>query len=94
MSNPLKITGVIFTVFLLALAGCDLGGGEVGVTGITLSESSVSIVVGSDEQLSASVEPADATNQSVTWESSNDAVAEVDADGLVSASRLEARPSP
>ena len=40
-------------------------------------------MVGSTEKLTASIEPADATDQSVSWSSDNESVATVDADGLV-----------
>ena len=53
----------------------------VHVTGITLSPSNGDIAVGEQLQLTATVLPASATDQSVTWTSSNDAVATVDGTG-------------
>jgi uncharacterized protein YjdB len=41
------------------------------------------MIVGATEQLTATVEPADATDSSVRWSSDNESVATVDADGLV-----------
>ncbi|WP_054957422.1 leucine-rich repeat protein [Paenibacillus dakarensis] len=56
----------------------------VKVTGVTLNQGSLNLVVGgTPEKLVATVAPADATNQDVTWESSNPAVAEVDDNGVV-----------
>ncbi|UXX79187.1 Ig-like domain-containing protein [Reichenbachiella carrageenanivorans] len=55
------------------------------VTGISLSESSQSLEVGDNHQLTAVIAPANASNKSVTWSSSNSAVASVGANGLVSA---------
>ena len=50
----------------------------VAVTGVELNKTSTSIEVGATETLTATVAPADATNKSVTWTSSNEAVATVD----------------
>jgi len=55
---------------------------SVSVTGVTLSKTTTSLTVGDTETLTATIAPADATNQNVDWTSSNDAVATVD-DGLV-----------
>jgi hypothetical protein len=57
---------------------------RVPVTGIALDQSSLSMTVGDIEPLSATVSPADATNQNVTWTSSDSNVATV-VDGLVEA---------
>ena len=58
---------------------------KVAVTGISLDKTSETIAVGATLQLTATVKPGDATDKSVTWSSSDPAVAEVDANGLVSA---------
>ena len=57
---------------------------EVPVTGITLEPTSVTIEVGQTAKLTATVSPADATNATVTWSSSNESVATVD-NGTVTA---------
>lgn len=56
----------------------------VNVTGIKLNKTSTSILVGSTETLTATITPDNATNKSVTWASSNTAVATVD-NGVVTA---------
>jgi uncharacterized protein YjdB len=56
---------------------------NVPVTGVTLNPTTLSIVEGNEAQLSATVAPADASNKSVTWSSSNTNVATVNATGLV-----------
>lgn len=61
------------------------GGGDVPVTGVTISPKTVSITVGATSQLSASVSPANATNKSVTYKSSDVTIATVSATGLVTA---------
>lgn len=50
---------------------------------VSLNRTSVSIKVGATSKLTATVAPADATDKSVTWISSNKAVAAVDGNGLV-----------
>ncbi len=53
------------------------------VTGITLSETSITLQPDETMYLTATVEPADADNSAVTWASSDDAVATVINNGLV-----------
>ncbi|MBK1878491.1 Ig-like domain-containing protein [Pelagicoccus mobilis] len=57
---------------------------NVAVTGVDLTPSAVSIVEGDTVQLTAGVLPANATNQAVSWSTSDATVATVDANGLVS----------
>lgn len=59
--------------------------GPVAVTGVALNKTATSIEAGQSEQLTATVEPANADDPSVTWSSSNTAVATVDQNGNVSA---------
>ena len=58
--------------------------GNIKVSGISLDRSSISVSIGSSEQLNASVKPENAQNKTVHWESSNPAVASISA-GLVTA---------
>lgn len=59
------------------------------VTAITLNKTATTITAGQTETLSvSSVTPDDATDQTVTWSSDNEAVATVDADGKVTAVAL------
>ena len=53
------------------------------VMGITISDNSIMLYPNKTKQLKASVTPADADNQSIVWESSDDDVATVNATGLV-----------
>lgn len=55
----------------------------IPVLTVSVTSPSPSINVGSTSQLSVVIGPANATNQSVTWSSSNVGVASVDANGLV-----------
>ena len=56
----------------------------IAVTGITLSQTSVSLEVGGKVSLTATVSPSDATDKTVTWTSSNSSVASVSG-GVVTA---------
>lgn len=58
---------------------------SVAVTGVTVAPTTVSVVEGATEQLTATVAPANATNPAVTWSSNAEAFATVDANGLVTA---------
>jgi uncharacterized protein YjdB/glycosidase len=55
----------------------------VPVTGVSVTPTTATVNAGLTTQLTATVAPANATNQSVTWTSSNTAVATVSATGLV-----------
>lgn len=64
-------------------ASCS--GSAVAVTGVTLSPSIATLNVGATLQLSTTVLPSNATNKSVTYDSSNTGVATVNSSGLVTA---------
>jgi uncharacterized protein YjdB len=55
----------------------------VAVTGVTLDESAIEVGIGSSQQLTATVAPENATDKSVTWESSDEGIATVSASGNV-----------
>ena len=55
------------------------------VRGVSLDRSALTLIEGGTAQLTATVEPIDATNQNVTWSSSAPGVATVDASGNVTA---------
>ncbi|MCR4654664.1 MAG: Ig-like domain-containing protein [Lachnospiraceae bacterium] len=63
----------------------ERGAEDVRVTGVTLSSESISLKPGDSSTLKAAVKPDDATNKNVTWSSSDESVATVDADGKVTA---------
>ncbi len=57
----------------------------VAVTGVSVNPTTATVGLGSTQQLNAIIAPANATNQNLTWTSSNTAVATVNASGLVTA---------
>ena len=57
----------------------------VGVTGVSLSPTELSLKTGGSSQLTATVAPSTATNKNVSWSSSHTNVATVSSSGLVSA---------
>lgn len=63
----------------------DTGNQTVNVTGVHLNMSTVSLNVGSTQQLIASIQPANATNQNVTWSTTSSSIATVSSTGLVTA---------
>ncbi|MDB4293495.1 Ig-like domain-containing protein, partial [Maribacter sp.] len=56
----------------------------VPVTGISLAPNPLALDVGQTGQLNATVSPGSSTDQTLSWSSSNEAVATVDTNGLVS----------
>lgn len=71
------------TIYLenVSTGGCN----DFGVTGVVVIPETASIVVTETYQLTANIFPKGATNQSVTWSSSDPFVATVDSNGLVMA---------
>ena len=82
--NSLQVFGInrSYLKGLTIIAGIEA---NKDVTGVSLSDSSISVYKGMSYQLSATVLPSDATNQNVTWSSSNSSVATVSSAGLVTA---------
>lgn len=66
-------------------ASCVVEVKKVPVKGVTLNKTSLNLDVGDSVRLKVTVNPDNATNKSVTWKSSNSAVASVDSKGLVTA---------
>lgn len=57
----------------------------VAVTDVSLDKTSMSLVQGNNRTLTATITPVNATNKNVTWQSSDNAIASVDANGKVTA---------
>jgi hypothetical protein len=79
---------LLLVAFLLLLTACPNPTNDddsIAVTGVTLDQAVLSLTEGETAQLTATVDPDTATNPSVTWASSDDAVATVSDTGLVTA---------
>ena len=57
----------------------------ISVESVTISKNTAELTIGETLQLSASVSPSSATNKEISWSSSNQSVASVNASGLVTA---------
>ena len=69
-------------------ATCSVSVYENPITGITLSNSSITLKEGSSYIIGASISPSDTTDdKTLTWTSSNPAIASVDSDGNVTAKK-------
>jgi uncharacterized protein YjdB len=64
---------------------CAVTVSTIEVTALTLSETSLSLIIGGTETLVATVSPDNATDKSITWSSNATDVATVDNDGVVTA---------
>ena len=84
--NRIVKTGFIFFIILFFLNGCTLG--IVKVTGVSITGGNKVMRVGETLQLSVKIEPSDATNTIVFWESSDTSKLIVDDKGLVKACLL------
>ncbi len=71
---------LIAAMMMVAFPSCKK---EKKVTGVTLSETSKTVLVGQEFVLTAVVAPADAVNKNVSWESDKTSVATVDDNGKV-----------
>lgn len=83
-------------IFVFIASSCGGGGGgddepeppgpqKIEVENITLSHTRLEMAPNGTQQLTATVTPSNATNKTITWESSNKTVATVNSSGLVKA---------
>jgi len=94
MKKIFKILGIVALVavigFSMSCGGGDDNGGNTGgdttvsVTGVTLNKSTLTLTATGSATLTATVEPSNATNKNVTWNSGNNAIATV-SNGVVTA---------
>lgn len=90
MKKMWKALAVLTAIALFgsAFTACksdDDGDDDVSVTGVSLDKESAELEVGGTLSLKAAIEPANATNQNVSWSSSDKNVATVDENGTVTA---------
>ena len=58
---------------------------SIHVTGVTLDKTSTTLTVGDTKTLTATILPENVTDKTVTWNSDNESVATVDANGTITA---------
>ncbi len=90
VSNGLVTAKALGTAVITAAASgrtatCSITVIPTPVTSITINKTTVSLLIGEQEQLSVTVLPIDATIKTVVWSSLNEIVAVVDNNGLVTA---------
>lgn len=80
----------IFLAIALVVAGCrkDAKPSGSAVTGIKLFSDEASLIIGTSSTFTATIEPKNAFNKKVTWESSDESVATVTEAGLVTALKI------
>ncbi len=77
---------ILITIFAVACILVTCKKETILVEGVTIPDDMVKLYsVGATKQLTVEITPVDATNTSVTWESSDEGVATVDAKGLATA---------
>ncbi len=79
---------LLTSLLLLLFSGCSDSDSEpapVVISSISLTPTSLTLAVGESADISATVKPDNATDKSVSWESSNFSVATVSESGLVTA---------
>ncbi len=82
-----KLTTVLLGVATILMAACQKPQKEqeIPVTFVSLDKPSVTLEIGDTFSLTATVQPAEATNKTVLWSSSKAAIASVDETGKVTA---------
>ena len=81
--TTIKLFAVIFT--LTMILGCFTACGDVPVESLVLSNTELTVNVGNASAVSCTVLPEDATDKTVNWSSSNNAVATVNNVGVITA---------
>ena len=84
MKKSIYLFALLFSASIIFTA-CDR---DEPVASVSLNHSTLTLIVGESQRLIATILPADATNQNVRWTSSDEAVATVDDNGLVTAVSL------
>ncbi len=91
--HNLKLAAMIVCLFAFASCGDnkdpqDPSGETVAVTGVTLDKPAIVLAPGQTATLAADITPSNATDKTVTWTSSDPAVASIDSKGEVLAHKL------
>ena len=80
-----KLLNIIIIVFVLAICVISymLFFRKIEVTGIVLDKKNINLIVGESTKLVATIYPSDASNKTITWQSSDEEIVIVDKDGIV-----------
>lgn len=81
----LKLFLMLMVTSLIGLTGCSDENETISVSEITVNETSMELKVGETATLTATVLPENATDKTIVWSSSDDAVVTVDETGTVTA---------
>ena len=82
--SKLRYLAICFIALAIGLLSCTEEPAIVAVTSVTLDSTSITLVEGESQTLTATVSPSNAENQKVLWSSSNSSVASVK-EGIVTA---------
>jgi hypothetical protein len=74
MKGGKEVLFVVAAMLAVFLMGCNMSITEVPVTGVTLDKESISLFIGEEQTLVATIAPSNATNQEVKWESKDPTV--------------------
>ena len=66
-------------------AQCKVTVEGIAVTGVSLNKNETTMTIGNTEKLTATINPSNATNKAVTWESDKPSIADVDNTGNITA---------
>ena len=80
-----KLLNIMIIIFVIAICFISymLFFRKIEVTGVILDKKNIQLIVGETKKLEATVYPSDASNKSVTWQSSDEEIITVDKNGLV-----------
>ena len=85
MKNVVKLFSILLIASCVVFVSCDKDKDPVKVSGVTLSKTTLSMAVGDEETLIATIAPNDAEDQRIRWTTNREDVVEVDANGKVTA---------
>ena len=86
MRNRIKLLSILLLASCIAFVSCkEDKNADVKVTGVTLSDRTLNLHKGDVKKLTAAVFPDNAKEKAVRWETSNDSIVKVDANGNLTA---------
>lgn len=87
MYKKLSLIGLVamLGMALLTVSSCKKESKNNAVTGISLNKNSIELTVGFNASLTVTLKPGNATNTTVSFESSDESVVVVDQDGFLTA---------